>query len=312
VPRTAWSIEASSNVNYDVAESQKTIHRMIHKLGLLNNNREGFESLAELWSLASLLVARSLELDLSMCTSLDANMAAPLGALLAVIADKLNRTEIVGVQVHIENSLRRNQFLTNYGYPALEAGPTILPFQRFQLTDERLFGEYLKRYLPGKGFPRITEGAGKVFQQSIFEIFQNAVAHSESKIGVFVCGQFFPNELRLNLTISDPGIGICSKVRVFLGNQDLTSEAAIQWALAGGHTTRTGSRPGGVGLKFMLDFVKRNRGNIQIASGDGLYGATTGYDKLHSSLPGTTVNFEINTADTQSYRDPDIAAEDIF
>jgi hypothetical protein len=285
---------------------------MIHKLGSVNNNREGFESLAELWSLAALLVARPLELDLSTCTSFDANMAAPLGAALAVIADKLNRTEIVGVLGPIENSLRRNQFLTNYGYPPLEAGTTILPFQRFQLTDERLFGEYLRRYLPGKGFPRLTEGAGKVFRQSIFEIFQNAVAHSESKLGVFVCGQFFPNELRLNFTISDAGIGICNKVRAFLGNEQLTSEAAIQWALAGGHTTRTGRRPGGVGLKFMQDFVRRNRGNIQIVSGDGLYGATTGYDKLHSSLPGTTVNFEINTADTQSYHDPDIGPENIF
>ena len=285
---------------------------MIHKLRPLNNNREGFESLAELWSLASLLVSRSLELDLSMCTSLDGNMAAPLGALLAIVADKLNRTEIVGVLAAIENSLRRNQFLTNYGYPTLEAGPTVLPFHCFQLTDERLFGEYLKQHLPGKGFPLLTEGAGKVFQQSIFEIFQNAVAHSESRLGVFVCGQFFPNELRLNLTISDPGIGICNKVRAFLNKNDLPSEEAIQWALAGGHTTRTGRRPGGVGLKFMLDFVKRNRGNIQIVSGDGLYGANTGYDKLHSSLPGTTVNFEVNTADTQSYHEPNVAPENIF
>lgn len=285
---------------------------MIHKLGSINSNREGFERLAELWSLASIPVGRPVELDLSNCVSFDANMAAPLGAVLALVADKLNRIEIVGVQGPIENSLRRNQFLVNYGYPPMEAGATILPFQRFQLTDERLFGDYLKRYLPGKGFPRMTEGAGKVFQQSIFEIFQNAITHSESKLGVFVCGQFFPNELRLNFTISDAGIGICGKVRAFLGDEQLTSEAAIQWALAGGNTTRTGSRPGGVGLKFMHAFVTRNRGNIQIVSGDGLYGATTGYDKLNFSLPGTTVNFEINTADTQSYHDPDVAPDGIF
>jgi signal transduction histidine kinase len=286
---------------------------MIYKLGSINSNREGFESLAELWSLASLLEARSLELDLSSCASFDANMAASLGAVLALVADKLNRIEIVSVHGAIESSLRRNQFLTNYGYPALEAGATILPFKRFQVTDERLFGEYLRRYLPGKGFPRMTEGVGKVFQQSIFEVFQNAVTHSESKLGVFVCGQFFPNELQLNFTISDAGIGICDKVRAFLRNQQLTAEAAIQWALEGGNTTRTGSRPGGVGLKFLHDIVRRNRGNIQIVSGDGLYGATTGYDKLDSSLPGTTVNFEINTADTQSYQlDSSVTPEQIF
>ena len=285
---------------------------MIYKLGSVNSNREGFERLAELWSAASPLMARSLELDLSNCASFDANMASPLGAVLALIADNLNRIEIVGVQGPIESSLRRNQFLTNYAYLPLETGATVLPYRRFQVKDERLFGEYLRRYLPGKGFPRMTEGAGKVFQQSIFEIFQNAVAHSESRLGVFVCGQFFPNELRLNFTISDAGIGLSNRVRSFLGNQALTSEAAIQWALEGGNTTRTGSRPGGVGLKFLHDFVRRNRGNIQIVSGDGLYGATTGYDKLNSGLPGTTVNFEINTADTQSYHLDGVKPEEIF
>jgi len=284
---------------------------MIHKLPSINSNRKGFESLAELWSLASMIVAKPLELDFSNCTSFDANMVASLGAVLALVADKLNRIEIVGVQGPIENSLRRNRFLTQYGYPPLEAGATILPYQRFQLTDERLFGEYLRRYLPGKGFPQMREGVGKVFQQSIFEVFQNAVAHSESNLGVFVCGQFFPHDLRLNLTISDAGVGIGSKVRSFLKEPLLSSEAAIQWALEGGNTTRTGRRPGGVGLKFMHDFVTRNRGNIQIVSGDGLYSATTGYDKLGFGFPGTTVNFEINTADTQPYH-AGISAKDIF
>lgn len=284
---------------------------MIHKLPSINGNREGFESLAELWSLASILVGRSLELDLSGCTSFDANMAAPLGAVLSLVADKLNRIEIVGVQGPIENSLRRNQFLTQYGYAPLETGATVLPYRRLQLADERLFGEYLRRYLPGKGFPQMREGVGKVFQQSLFEVFQNSVAHSDSNLGVFVCGQFFPNELRLNLTISDAGVGLSAKVRSFLKNPSLTSEAAIQWALEGGNTTRTGRRPGGVGLKFMHDFVTRNRGNMQIVSGDGLYGATTGYDKLSFAFPGTTVNFEINTADTQPYH-AGVSAKDIF
>lgn len=286
---------------------------MIYKLGSINSNREGFERLAEFWSLASILLNRPLELDLSNCTSFDANMAAVLGAILSLIADNPNQIEIVNVPSPIEHSLRRNQFLTHYGYPHLEAGPTVLPFRRFQLTDQRLFDDYLRHHLPGKGFPQITEGAGKVLQQSVFEVFQNAVTHSESKLGVFVCGQFFPKELRLNLTVSDAGIGISRKVRAFLGNSQLTSEGAIQWALEGGNTTRTGRRPGGVGLKFLQEFVRRNRGNFQIVSEDALYGASTGYDKLGFSLPGTTVNFEINTADTQSHRlGPEVTPEEIF
>ena len=274
---------------------------MIYKPGSITGSREGFENLAKLWSLASVLAHSVLELDFSNCTSFDANMAAALGAVLALVADKPNRIEIVNISASIEHSLRRNQFLTNYGYPPLEAGATVLPFRQFQLTDERTFIEYLRDHLPGKGFPQLRGGAGKVFQQSIFEVFQNSVAHSDSRLGVFVCGQLFPKELRLNLTVSDAGIGISRKVRAFNGNSQLTSEAAIRWALEGGNTTRAGRRPGGVGLKFLQEFVRRNGGDFQIASEDAIYGADTGYDKLSYGLPGTTVNFEINTADTQSY-----------
>jgi hypothetical protein len=287
---------------------------MIHRLGTIRSNNEGFERLAHLWSDAAPLFSGRLELDLSECDFFDANMAAPLGAVLALVADKFNRIEIVRVLPAIESVLRRNGFLTNYGYkPEDDAGRTSLPFARFQLDDERLFADYLKRQLVGKGIARITEGVGKVAQQSVFEVFQNAVTHSESRLGIFVCGQFYPHEQRLNIAIADAGIGIRSKVRAYLKNE-ISSQDAICWALQGGNTTRTGSRPGGVGLKFLHDFVERNRGKLQMVSGDGFYEYGKGCDTLRQSeLPGATVNLEINTADTQSYRlESDIANQSIF
>jgi hypothetical protein len=287
---------------------------MIHKLATIRSSHEGFERLAQLWSDAAPLFSGQLELDLSECDFFDANMAAPLGAVLALIADKFNRIEIVRVRPTIESVLRRNGFLTNYGYkPEEDAGRTTLPFARFQLDDERLFADYLKRQLEGKGIPRMTEGVGKVSQQSIFEVFQNAVTHSDSRLGIFVCGQFYPHEQRLNITIADAGVGIRSKVQAYL-RSEMSSGDAICWALKGGNTTRTGSRPGGVGLKFLHDFVERNRGKMQIVSGNGFYDYGKGCGTLtQAELPGATVNLEINTADTQSYRlDSKITAENIF
>ena len=274
---------------------------MIYKLGSIKSNRQGFQSLAELWTIASRLVDRNLELDLSGCAFFDSNMAATLGMVLALIAAQRNQIEIVRVPGPIEDNLRRNLLLVNYDYPPLQLGPTVLPFRQYQLTEERVFAEYLRVHLLGKGFAKTTEGLGKVFQQGAFEVFQNAVAHSESKLGIFVCGQFFPAELRLSFTIADAGIGICRKVRAFNGNSQFTPEAAIQWVLEGGNTTRSGRRPGGVGLKFVREFIRRNQGNLQIAAENALYGAGSGYDKLSYSLPGTTVNFEINTGDTSLY-----------
>jgi anti-sigma regulatory factor (Ser/Thr protein kinase) len=290
---------------------------MIQKLATIKSNHEGFERVAHLWAEASLLFSTRLELDLSECDVFDANMAAPLGAVLALIADKFNRIEIVRVRPAIESVLRKNLFLTNYGYgPEEHTNPTTLPFARFQLDDERLFADYLKRQLAGKGIPQMTEGVGKVSQQGIFEVFQNAVTHSESRLGIFVCGQFYPLEQRLNITIADAGVGIRDKVRAYLRDEEMSSKDAIGWALKGGNTTRTGPRPGGVGLKFLHDFVEKNKGRIQIVSGDGFYEYGKGYDTLRDAgagLPGATVNLEINTADTQSYRlGSEVTPQNIF
>lgn len=290
---------------------------MIYQLGTIRSDHLGFERLAELWSNAAPLFSGRLELDLSECEFFDTNMAAPLGTVLALIADRFNRIEIVRVSPGIASVLRKNSFLTNYGYPVDDdASRTALSFARFQLEDARLFAEYLKRQLTGKGIPRPTEGVGRVSQQSIFEVFQNGVSHSESKLGIFVCGQFYPHEQRLNITIADAGVGIGEKVRAFLRNREMLSKDAIGWALKGGNTTRTGPRPGGVGLKFLHDFVESNRGRLQIVSGDGFYEYGRGYDILTGSewgLPGATVSIEINTADTQSYRlSSEISPENIF
>lgn len=289
---------------------------MIHHLGTVYSQKQGFEQLATFAAEAKHLWADRVEVDFSHCRFFDANMASPLAAVLARIADNLNAIEIVNVPKAIERILRKNRFLVPFGYDRIEdVNHTTLPFRRIQLSDQGRFADYLNRYLRGRGIPRMTEGLENVFRQSIFEVFQNAVVHSESRLGVFVCGQFYPQLQRLDLTIADAGIGIRSKVRHRLGNR-ISSVGAIRWALQKGHTTKTGPHPGGVGLKFLKDFVALNCGKIQIASRFGFYefhGNEEKFEKLSADLPGTTVNLEINTADTNDYcLSSEIAPEDIF
>lgn len=156
----------------------------------------------------------------------------------------------------------------------------------------------------GKGIPKMTPALEKTFRQSIFEIFQNCVSHSDSMLGIFVCGQYYPYNKRLDLTISDAGVGIRTNVRRHLRNNKLSSNDAILWALKEGHTTKTGSQPGGMGLKLLKDFIELNDGKIQIASRQGYYEFSGGneiFKKLIADLPGTTINLEINTSDTHAY-----------
>ncbi len=279
---------------------------MIHHLPTIYSNQGGYEGLTELAKATAKLRADRLELDLSHVGFFDANMAAPLGAILARVADRFNAIEIVNVPELVERVLRKNGFLTRFRYQPLDdANRTTIPFRRLQRTDEGLFEEYLRRHLRGKGIPRMSEGLGKVFKQKIFEVFQNAVIHSESELGIFVCGQFFPQKQRLDLTIADAGIGIRENVRRYFRGRKIASVPAIRWALQEGHTTKKGKQPGGLGLKFLHDFALLNKGRIHIVSRFGFYefrGGTECFDKMAGDFPGTAVTLEVNTADTAEYR----------
>ena len=290
---------------------------MIHYLQTIYSNRQGYEHLAELAKATVKLRASRLELDFSRVQFFDANMAAPLGSVLARIVDRLNGVEIVNVPPLIERVLRKNGFLTNYRYPVWDGSSgTTIPYLRLQKTDEVAFEAYLQKHLKGKGIPQMSEGLGKVFKQKIYEVFQNAVMHSESTVGIFICGQFFPQQQRLDLTIADAGIGIRENVRRYFHDTKIPSVPAIRWALQEGHTTKKGKQPGGLGLKFLHDFARLNKGRIQIASRFGFYefdAGTESFAKMSSDFTGTAVTIEVNTADTAAYRlSSEVSTEDIF
>ena len=290
---------------------------MIYRLPTVYSNCEGFECLGDLAEATKKLFADELKLDMSQTRFFDANMAAPLGAVLARIADGLNTVEIVAVPDPVKQVLRKNHFLTQFRYEPLDdVHHTTMPFRRLRLSDEGVFEEYVGRELRGKGIPRMSEEASRVFKRKVFEIYQNAVIHSESEVGVFVCGQFFPNRNRLDFTIADAGIGIRDAVRHFFGNFKIGSIPALKWALEPSNTTKYGPQPGGLGLTFLQKFSALNKGKIQIASRLGFYefnGENEYFSKMSADFPGTAVTIEINTADQGAYvlsseTDPD----DIF
>jgi hypothetical protein len=86
--------------------------------------------------------------------------------------------------------------------------------------------------------------------------------------------------------------------------------------LAYGNTTKIGNIPGGLGLDIIFEFIKLNKGKIQIVSSDGYWEYRNGktenklFDKPFS---GTIVNIEFNLDDKDSYRlTEEVSLEDIF
>lgn len=277
---------------------------MIYQLQSVRSNRAGFECLGQLAKTTRHLFANKLELDMSQVSSFDANMAAPLGVVLARATDKFNAVSIAYLPIAVKEMLTNNQFLTHFQYSCVDASPARMPFRRFRLTDEGAFEEYVHRMLTDKDISAMSEKVIQRFRQIVFEVYQNAVIHSESEIGILVCGQSFVRDNRLHFTIADGGIGIREAVRRYFGNRRISSIQAVKWALESQHTTKRNNHPGGLGFQFIKKLSTLNQGRVWIVSRFAFYEYHRGhgkFEKMKSDFPGTAVTIEINTEDTGRY-----------
>lgn len=273
-------------------------------LANINSNRNGFSRIAELATLLAPYAFEDIEIDFSHCNWFDANMCAPLGAALAHATDNFNSINLTGLQSKTWAVLSKNHFLAGFGVPKIaDTHGTTIPYRQFNTTDDRLFADYLNQHMRGKDIPVMSPALSERFKNNILEIFVNATIHSESKLGIFSCGQFFPAKHRLDFCIADTGVGMRRKIYKELGLL-LNSDKAIEWALEEGNTTRKGNVPGGLGLKLIREFIALNKGRIQIVSDRGYWEFNSqgeAFDRIDHSFPGTIINIEINTADTDSY-----------
>ncbi len=277
---------------------------MIFHLQPIHSDFSGFAHLIEFHAKTTERVFEQIEVDMAPASWFDANMCAPFGALLYKISRSLNTVKLVNLAPQVKTILSKNGFLINYGVAKrLDTYGTTIEYKRFEPKDDRYFAAYIEQQLVEKGMPKMSAGLQKKFRESVFEILSNAVLHSETKMGIFTCGQFFPAGKRLDFSIADLGIGmrenITRKARL-----KLEPEEAITWATEGNNTTKTGSIPGGLGLKLLRDFIGLNKGRIQIVSDAGYWELANGMvrtRRFDEPFPGTVVNLEMNTADRDSY-----------
>jgi hypothetical protein len=270
-------------------------------LPTVESNFQGFSRLIHLAEETAGLSYTNITLDFRSASWFDANMCAPLGALLYRISRKLNTVNIVNIPAHVERILLKNSFLSNYGRAKqLDEWGTTIRYNRFEPKDDRYFGAYIERHFKYKAIPHMSSALHKKFWESIFEIFSNAVIHSETRMGIFTCGQFYPRKHRLDFSIADLGLGMRNVLKIKRG-LDYSAEQAINWAMEGQNTTKNGPIPGGLGLKLLREFIKLNNGCIQVVSDKGFWEQDSEGKVITKAyncpFPGTVVNIEINTAD---------------
>jgi hypothetical protein len=288
--------------------------------GKYSSDFDGFSKLAKLLSDLSPLEFEQIQLDFKKCTWFEANLCAVLGAIINRVQHNLNWVSLINLPQQIEKIFSKNHFLSNFGeIPVNDFYKTTIKYRKYKPAEEILFKKYLDEELLSKeDMPQMSLTIEQKINESIFEIFVNACTHGETE-SVFSCGQYFPNKKpdpRIDFTIVDLGKTIRKNVSDYL-RREVSAENALTWATSERNTTKTGSVPGGLGLKLIQEFLKLNNGEMQIVSDNGFWqlskNSATFTKQMANRFPGTIVNLDININDKNYYIDSgELNETDIF
>jgi len=265
----------------------------------IRNDFESYQRLINMYMHNKDKVFDNINIDITGWFS--ANSCSMLGAILTIFQNNLNTVTINAGSA--ENILERNNFLSFFGYKKIsDYNNTTIPYQVLSIEDDRYFNNYVFReFLSKPNLPKMTNSLKKKLTESIYEIFINAKMHSNTE-KIFVCGQFFPKKHKIEFMITDIGFGIKNIVNN-RSNASLTAVQAIEWAIKDRNTTKQGVS-GGIGLSLLHDFIKINKGKVQIVSNEGFWQLDNDFtttSKFDNEFPGTVVNISVRTDDQNSY-----------
>lgn len=276
---------------------------------------DGYSHLSAIYGSVMSQGNQDVRIVFNQCSEFEANLTAVLGA---VLTDLKNRGYGIWLTLPISRKVRRNlsrcKFLKAFQTPSnsLER-ENYIDYRKFDTSGSELFKLYVDEQLMHKQkFPAHSKMAGKLIQESIMEIFVNAVEHGKCE-HVFCCGEFIGNTVPpvLNMTIVDRGHTILRTVNEFRqkkGQSPIGACQAIRWALEEGHTTK--NFPGGLGLSRLKSFIMANKGCMQIVSDHGFVEMRESHlvdRNMKVAFEGTIVTMKFNFDDSTYF----IAKEEI-
>ena len=282
------------------------------KVPTVNDEIDDFDCLFQLWQQVN---ENCLEVifDFSQCGFLRQNAVAFLGGLTRLIESRGGKVTFDWdtLQNKIRMNLRQNGFM--YAFNSGEEAwlGNSIPYREDRHQDKDGLVHYLAEQWLGREWINISQLLRNVIVGTAWEIYANAFEHGETDIGVFSCGQHYPNLGKLKLAVVDFGVGIPYNVRLFQKNPHLPADLALKWAFQEGTTTRGGGVTGGIGLDSLKRFVKINQGKLEIFSHDGyviIDSSQETYQNRQTFFSGTLVN--ITLLCEESYYSPDFDPDD--
>jgi hypothetical protein len=284
----------------------------------IRSNFKGYSNFIELLRLLQDSSDANFYISFANTVIFEANLSAILGAIIDSVVEQKKTVEYIGISSTIKDIFQLNNFLIgskpNLNTPHKE---TVISFKKFTQYKDIEFMDYVKDEMLSKpNFPKHSKLLGKKINESIFELFENARTHGNCN-NIYTCGQIIQDEeiTRLDFTIVDMGKTIKTNVNEYL-KTSYSGADAIEWALQSGHTTKTGNVSGGLGLEIIFEFIKLNKGRIQIVSSDGYleyYNDNMEKKSFINPFHGTIANIEFNLNDKDSYLlKEEISLKDIF
>jgi hypothetical protein len=272
---------------------------MVEYVSTLNDTSWDANSMFDMWRRLG-TGGQTIEFDFSGCRFLRQNAVAFLGGLARLIQHRdgqvVFRWNTLTSAVHM--NLAQNGFMGAFGGPLGPWPGNSIPFHEDCQQNGHGFVDYLTRLWLGRGWVNVSAGLRDAIVGHMAEVYLNAFDHGQSPIGVFTCGQHFPKNHELNLTIVDFGVGIPSNVRLFKANdfapEELQAAKCMDWAFQKGTSTNPGGR--GIGLDLLQEFVRLNHGRLEMFSHEGYVSITDGkmsFAKRNTFFEGTLVNISL-------------------
>jgi hypothetical protein len=179
------------------------------------------------------------EFDFTNCRFLGEQAVAFLGGMMRLIEYQGAGATISEhtLRPDVRRNLLKNGFLEVFAKQGGRAAGNTIPFRQHRAGDDERVVEYLVWQWLGRDWVRASVQLTSAIVGKMWEIYANAFEHSRSPIGVFSCGQHYPNVHKLNLCVIDFGVGIPYNVRQHMQSRRLTAESALEWAFQEGTTT---------------------------------------------------------------------------
>jgi hypothetical protein len=168
----------------------------------------------------------------------------------------------------IRINLEQNGFLYSLGAGPIGWDGNSVPYRQDREQNPNAIMDYLFNQWLGKGWINVSPKLQEAIVGMVWELYTNAFEHSQSPIGVFSCGQHYPKQRELHLSLVDFGEGIPGNACKLPENSDLSPTQALEWAFRCGTTTVQNGVSRGMGLSLLQEFITKNHGSLKIFSND--------------------------------------------